>query len=103
MRRSRVRLSLQRSDVRGLQGIFQTQHHQERCIPVQVWEWLRNRHVYATQVSGVQTKEMFDGRYETGMRCARVPMCGKEKGEESTEGRTHDYRIFLYYTMSFFF
>lgn len=36
MRRPIVRLPLQRSHVRGMQGVLPEEHYQERCVPVQV-------------------------------------------------------------------
>lgn len=50
---------------------------------------------------GVQTEEVSHGWHEAGMCCARVPMRGEEKREESAEGRYHSIVLFSFFFFDF--
>lgn len=64
MRRPIVRLPLQRSHVRGMQGVLPEEYYQERCVPMQVRKQLRNRHVHEAEVPGVPAEKMPDRWHE---------------------------------------
>lgn len=59
-----VRLPLQRAHMRRVQGVLPEEHHQERRVPVQVWQQLRNRHVHEAEMPGVSVEKMPHRRHE---------------------------------------
>lgn len=59
-----VWLPLQRAHMRRVQGVLPEKHHQERRVPMQVRQQLRNRHVHEAEVPGMSVEKMPNRRHE---------------------------------------
>lgn len=52
---------------------------------MQIWQQLRNRHVYEAEMPRVSIEKMPQRRYEAGMRRSRGPMCRQAEREKSSQ------------------
>ena len=97
VRRPRLGLPLQRPHVRRMQGLLQTQHNEERGLPMQVRQQLRDRHVHAAKVPGVPVEKVPQRRDEARMCGAGSAVRRQEEREKGAEGEgqaeQHDERL----------
>lgn len=64
---------------------------------MQIRQQLRNRHVHASQVSGVQTEEVLERGHEARVCGARGPVRSQTEREEGAEGegQTEQYHQWI--------
>lgn len=86
VRRPGLGLPLQRTDLRGLQGLLPAQRDEERGVLLQVRARVRDGHVHAAQVPGVPAEEVLGRGHAARVRGAGEPVRDEAQGEEGAEG-----------------